>query len=207
MSYSERDPADNTLVNNYVMLTHDIAFAPIGLTTKHFGVSEYRVRVKPLTNTSSTRKAYFMKHEPGQTEKLTHFSKTVSQGVTLGIGFFGETPTGNIDFSSSVSKTIDMTEPSVRCDDHSNAEEIYHSFILTEAGAEKATHQFQLVHLASIPDDGLSSNRGKGKSDAQKLDFSIEFEAISRLDSLRYETVNKHHPASSVQKHPVQVSG
>ncbi|EAU93604.2 hypothetical protein CC1G_02834 [Coprinopsis cinerea okayama7 len=203
-AYSEKDPADKNHINNYVMLTHDIVFAPIAHTTKHFGVTEYRVRVKPITNINSPsgRKAYWMKHEPGQTEKLINFSKTVTHGVSVNIGFFGD---GNIEFSSSVSKTISMTEPSVRCDDHSSSGEINHSFLLTEAGAQKATHQFQLVHLASVPDEGLGDKRAKGQDDAQKLEFALEFEVISKLDSIRYNSVSKKHPASSVQPHPTQI--
>ncbi|KAJ2920077.1 hypothetical protein MD484_g303, partial [Candolleomyces efflorescens] len=206
VAYSYFDPGDKTKINNYVMLTHDVSFMPIGLTTKHFGVSEYRVRIKPLTNASasSPRRSHFMRHEPTQTDTLTHFSRSVSHGVTLGIGFFGDVPTGNVDFNSNVSKTIDMAEPSVRCDDHSNAEETYHSFILNDPVAAKTTHQFQLIQLASIPDDGLKPERDQHKADAQKLQFSLEFEAISKLDSVRYNAVSKHHPTSAVKKHPGQ---
>ena len=133
--YSDHDLDDKGKINNYVLLTHDIGFMPLtGQIGQLLGISEYRVRVKVLTNADSHRKAYFMKHKPGQTERLAHYSGSISHGVSVGVGFSPAPGPDDIVVgpSSEVTKVIEMDEPSVRCDDHSTPQEIKHNFVIME---------------------------------------------------------------------------
>ena len=173
-------------MDNYIMLTHNLDFSLAGDTSKFCGISQYNIRVKPLTNISPLgpggRSTIFIGHEPTTTDTLKDYQSSVSQSVGANIGFFGTTPTGGIDVSSSVSASISMHQTNVSCEDHCTPTEIAYSFILNDQAKNKLTYQFQLVHLAVVPDEGLSNIREQANEKAQKISFSLEFDAVAKID-------------------------
>ncbi|KAJ3543372.1 hypothetical protein NM208_g3611 [Fusarium decemcellulare] len=200
---SAYDPNHDDKVHNYVLLKHNVRFAPAyGASISEYAFAVRGIfgngalgdpipdlrnngdRFEEVFSTSIAPRCVLLSSSPNQTQKLEGHAKTTGWNFGGNVGFFGkDTGTGGIHVGYSLSETLSWHIPSVSCTDSSTADRVLKVFHMNSDDQKLAPFEIVLNEIFQLPAEDYSAGNN--------MRFEVGFTATSvNTDKTTNKTTN-----------------
>lgn len=206
------DPVDPTEVKHYVLLRHSLRCVP-SVSIKHY---KFVIRAidregapgdeipqlrdgsgafNDVFSTGLTPGAVLLSSSPSETATLEGRSQTTSHSFGVNVGFFGEVPTGGVNYGYSISDTHSWNIPSTSCSDSSSQDRVFKTFNMNSEAQQKAPFEITFSEIFQLP--------AKDYTSGNNMRFEVGLAAVS-LDNVQF--ANHKRQIFSVRPPPVPAS-